>query len=88
LGVISGIVLILENSPSGNIFGGIAVEGEVIEDGSLGAARDGWVLALHAEVEATAVIGLDVTGVVEFVAVGVDLSGVGASEAILEDLCW
>lgn len=64
----------------------ITVKGEVIEDEALGATRHRWVLALHADVEATAVIGLDVTGMIQNVAVGVDLSRVGASETIFKDL--
>lgn len=71
---------------SGNILRGVAVECEVVEDGSLWAAGHAWVLALHADVEATAVIGLDVTGVVEDVSVGVHLGHVRAGEAIVEDL--
>lgn len=71
---------------SGYVLWGIAVEREVVEDGSLGAAGNAWVFSLHADVEASAVIGLDVTGVVQDVTIGVDLGGVGAGETVIEDL--
>lgn len=81
-----GSELIVVVFTSRHVLGSITVEGEIVKDGAFGASRDGWVLALHAEVEAAAVIGLDVPGVIEDVAIGVDLGGVGASEAIVKDL--
>lgn len=64
----------------------VAVECQVIENGALGAPGDRWEFSLHAQVEAAAVIGLDVTGVVEHVTVGVHLCGVGAFEAVGKNL--
>jgi len=60
----------------------ITVEGEVVEDGSFRASSDARVLALHADVEEAAVIGLDVPSMVESLAVGVNLGGIGASETV------
>lgn len=71
---------------SGHILGGIAVEGEVVEDGAFGASGNAGVFALHADVEAAAIVGLDVTGVVEDVSISVDLGRVGAGEAIIQNL--
>jgi len=64
----------------------ITVKGEVIEDGALWASTDGGVFAFLADVEEAAVIGFHVSGVIKGLAIGVDLSGVGATEAISEDL--
>lgn len=43
--------------------------------------------AVNAHVEEPAVVGLQVTGVVQLLAVGVDLGFVGAGEAVGENLC-
>jgi len=64
----------------------ITVKGEVIKDGTLWASTDGWVFAFLADVEESAVIGLHVSGVVKGLTVSVDLSGVGAAEAIGKNL--
>jgi len=69
-----------------DVLGSVAVEGEVVEDGSLGAAVEDGGLAVQADVEGAAVVGLDVARVVEHVAVGVHLRGVGAAEAVIQDL--
>ena len=76
-----------DDLPAGDILWCVAVECEVVEDCAFRAAWDAGVLALHADVEATAVIGLDVASVVEDVAVGVDLRGIRTREPIFEDLC-
>lgn len=64
----------------------IAVEGEVIEHGTLGAPTDGGVSTLLADIEETAVIGLHVSGMVKSLTIGVDLGGVGATETVGKNL--
>ena len=66
---------------------GVAEESDVVEDGAELAANLTGVLAVNADVEEPAVTGLDVAGVVKHLAVGVDLGGVGAGEAVFENLC-
>jgi len=60
----------------------VAVKSEVIKDGTFWAPTDGGVFAFFADVEGTAVIRLHVSGVVQDVAIGVELSSVGAAETI------
>lgn len=76
-----------DNLPSGYVLGSVAEESDVIEDLAHGAAHLLRVLAVNAHVEEPAVVGLQVTGVVQLLAVGVDLGVVGAGEAIGENLC-
>lgn len=75
-----------DNLPSGHILGGVAEEGHVVEDLAHGAAHLTRVPAVNAHVEEPAVVGLKVAGVVQLLAVGVDLGVVGAAEAVGEHL--
>lgn len=76
-----------DNLPAGHVLGGVAEESDVIEDLAHGAAHLLGVLAVNAHVEEPAVVGLQVAGVVQLLAVGVDLGVVGAGEAVGENLC-
>jgi len=69
-----------------HIFGSIADEGDIVEDGTLWASNFTWVSAFVADVEESAVVFLQVTGVVELLSVGVDLGGVGAGESGIENI--
>lgn len=73
--------------PSWHVRGVVAEESDVVEDLAHGAAHLTGVLTVNTHVEEPAVAALQVAGVVKHLAVGVDLGDIGASEAVVEDLC-
>lgn len=69
-----------------DVLRGVAEKVDIIEDGSLGAANLPGVETILADVEEPTVVRVNITSVVQLLAVGVKLGVVGAREPVSEDL--
>lgn len=86
-GVSTSREVVGEDLPASDVLRGVAEKVDIIEDGSLGAANLPGVETILADVEEPTVVRVNITSVVQLLAVGVKLGVVGAREPVSEDLC-